>query len=376
MSKEKLLKARQLMDEEKYKEARAILKRLNNNAQAQKMLDKIDELAPEPQREARASGGVRFADILHVLLIGIIGAALFGGIGYVVASQMGMTIRAPQVNNPPTGNNGTGGEGGGQEVVVAPTNTPPPTEIPCEAQAWWDTNGQSLSGLVDRALVLTVQTPPGDIQALNTDFDTFKASFEGQVVAPCLQTTYQSMVNALPALEAHIDQFLTTSTEQTRAQSFVRMNDALLPVIDSATTLEGLTASQPWLQTVADFTRSDCPARRWFLEVVEGRDYRRFFSLYTSIDYSQIAGAQTILRDMQALRSAFASDSVAFPECVGTAATSFIAMMDGYLGFANNRLGGDIATADIQRMNGDTALANFYAEIGRLDPQLAGVRFA
>ncbi len=377
MSKEKLLKARQLMDDGKYKEARSILKRLKDNPQATKMLEKIDELAPEPQRTSRAPGdGFRFADLLHVLLIGIIGAALFGGIGYVVASSMGITAR-PTVT--PGDNTSiiavTPGESGGQIVASVPTSTPPPpTEIPCEAQSWWDSNGQGLTSLLDRTFALTVQTPPAEIQALKTDFDAFKAELEAQSVAACLQPTHQSIVNALPRLEAEIGQFLTTSTEQTRSQSLIALMDALLPVTDNVAALS-LNAPQSWLQTVSDFTRGECPARRWFLESIEGRDYRRFFTLYRSIDFTQIAAAETILRDMQNFRSAFAADSAAFPECVKTASDHFLATLSGYIGYANNRLGNDMANADTQLRSGDSALANFYAEIARLDPQLSGIRF-
>src|SRR5688500_4156181 len=134
MAGDKIKKARDLVDEGKYAQARRLLKG-NNDPRAKRLMEEINDLAPA------SSGGTGFRDALQVILLGLIFTALFGGIGYVIASGMGISLAVtttPTRESQSVSSNVT--PDGTQSVAIEPSATPPPTEIPCEAQAWWDAN--------------------------------------------------------------------------------------------------------------------------------------------------------------------------------------------------------------------------------------------
>lgn len=334
-------------------------------------MEEINDLAPA------GSGGTGFRDFLHVILLGLIFTALFGGIGYVIASSMGIPQSAattPTRESQAQPSNGDVTPDGSQSVAVEPSAIPPPTEIPCEAQAWWDANNATTAQVVTGAIDLKIETSGQQIQSAKQAFDSWRSAIEGETVAPCLQPVQQAVVNAAPGVEALYNAFLTTSTEQSRAQALVRAMDALLPLTDELDKLSVSGGDKAWITTVQDFTRGECPAKRWYNEIILGKDYKRFFTLFDSLDYTQIGAATNSLREMQGLRGSFQADSAAFPECLKPASDALLAAMDGFVGFGNSRLQNDMANADAQFNAANTSLATFYGELSKLDGSLSGIR--
>jgi len=366
MANDKINKARDLVDEGKYAQARRLLKGIND-PRAKRLLDEIDDLAP-----ANSGSGAR--DVLHVLLLGLIFTALFGGIGYVVASSMGIPVAVSPTPASVSQSQTAGETPGSQSVAIQPTDTPPPTEILCEAQAWWDANSAATAEVVNNVLNLSIQMPGQQIQANKQAFETWRGGLEGETVAPCLSAVKQAIVSAAPQVEALYSTYLTASTDQMRAQAVVRTMDSLLPVTDELDKLNVSGADDSWITAVQDFTRAECPAKRWYNEIILGRDYKRFFTLFDAIDYSQIGAATNSLREMQSLRGSFLADSAAYSECLKTASDALLASMDAFIAYGNAQIGNDPSTAGAQLQTATTQLANFYSELGTLDASLAGIR--
>lgn len=370
MANDKIKKARDLVDEGKYAQARRLLKG-NDDPRAKRLMEEINDLAPV------SSGGSGLRDALHVILMGVIFTALFGGIGYVIASGMGIpqsattTPTAESQSQLPSGDVTPGAE---QVVVIEPSATPPPTEIPCEAQAWWDANNATTAQVITSAIDLKIETSGQQIQSAKQAFDGWRSAIASETVAPCLQPVQAAIATAAPGVEALFNAFLTTSTEQSRAQVLVKAMDALLPVTDELNKLSVSGGDSAWITTVQDFTRGECPAKRWYNEIILGKDYKRFFTLFDGIDYAQIGAATNSLREMQGLRGSFQADSAAFPECLKPSIDALLAAMDGFISFGNSRLQNDAANADAQFNAANTSLATFYGELSKVDGSLSGIR--
>jgi hypothetical protein len=370
MANDKINKARDLIDEGKYAQARKLL-RGQKDPKAKRLLDEIDDLAP-----ARSGSGAK--DALQVILMGLIFTALFGGIGYVVASSMGIPKSAAVVDSTP--GSATPIQSGGdvtqspQSVAVEPSATPAPTDIACEAQAWWDANNATAAKLIGGALDLTIQTSGQQIQANKQAFDNWLSSVQSEAVAACLSAVQQAIVSAGPQVSALYGQFLTTSTEQTRAQALVQAMDALLPATDEIGKLSVSGGDDGWIKSVRDFSSAECTAKRWYNEVILGKDYKRFFTLLDALDFSQAGTATNSLREMQGLVGSFQADSATFPACVKAATDALLGAMNAFVAGSNARLQNDVANADAQIKAANTGLANFYSELGKLDASLAGIR--
>lgn len=370
MANDKINKARDLIDEGKYAQARRLLKG-QKDPKAKRLLEEIDDLAPA------GSGGSGVKDFLQVIVMGLIFTALFGGIGYVVASSMGIPS-APAADVTPgssvpiqTSGDATQSP---ESVVIEPTATATPTEIPCEAQAWWDTHNPTAAQVIGGALNLTIETSGQQIQANKQAFDTWLTGVQGETVAPCLSSVQGAIVTAAPAVSALYSQFLTTSTEQTRAQALVSAMNALLPVTDEIGKLTVTGGDTSWITSVQDFSRAECPAKRWYNEIILAKDYKRFFVLLDSLDFNQAGAATNSLREMQGLAGSFQADSAAFPECIKPASSALQAAMNAFVSGSNARLQGDAANADAQLQAASTGLANFSTELAKLDASLSGVR--
>jgi hypothetical protein len=368
MSSEKMLKARQLMDAGKYSQARAALRGVKD-PKAERMLAEIDDLAPEV---GGGGGGAR--DVLHVILMALVFTALFAGVGYVIAEGQGIprsavtpVVNVPQATQVP----GTNGE----NVAVEPTAIPTATEIPCEAAAWWEQNRAALNNAITTVLTATVQTPGGQINDAKNAFTAWKAAFESDPGAPCVARARQSILNAAPRVEAVFDSYLSATTDQQRALIFIQAMDALLPSADAVTELNVATPEDSWISTVQDFTNSECPARRWYVEIIQGKAYPRFFELFKSLDFTQVGTANSMLREMQTLRASFQSDSATFPACVKAASDQLLTAMQGFIDYGSSRLNSDMGRADAALQTGNNALTSFYTELGRVEPTLGSVRF-
>jgi hypothetical protein len=371
MANDKINKARDLIDEGKYAQARKLLKGLKD-PKAKRLMDEIDDLAP-----VQSGSGAK--DALHVILMGLIFTALFGGIGYVVASSMGIPKSGAATVGDSTPTAAPIQSGGDvtqapQSVVIEPTLPPPPTDIPCEAQAWWDANNVTAAKLIGGALDLTIQTSGQQIQANKQAFDAWLSSVQSEPVAACLAAVQQAIVTAGPQVSALYDQFLTTSTEQTRAQALVKAMDSLLPATDEIGKLSVSGGDDGWIKSVQDFSRAECTAKRWYNEIILGKDYKRFFTLLDALDVTQIGAATNSLREMQGLVGSFQADSATFPACVKPASDALVGAMTAFVSGSNARLQNDAANADAQLKAANTGLANFYSELGKLDASLASVR--
>ncbi|MEO8613164.1 MAG: hypothetical protein ABI690_35055 [Chloroflexota bacterium] len=372
MANDKINKARDLIDEGKYAQARNLL-RGNKDPKAKRLMAEIDDLAP-----AQSGSGAK--DALHVILMGLIFTALFGGIGYVVASSMGIPNSGSAsvgdvtpVSTTPVQTNGDATQAP-QSVVIEPTVPPPPTEIPCEAQAWWDANNATAAKLIGGAINLTIQSPGQQVKANKDAYDAWISGIQSQPLAACLSAAQGAIVTAAPQVSALYNQFLTTSTEQTQAQTLVQAMDALLPATDEIGKLSVTGGDSGWIESVQDFSRADCTAKRWYNEIILGKDYKRFFTLLDALDFSQAGAATNSLREMQGLVGSFQADSAGFPACVKTASDALQAAMNAFVMGSNARLQNDAANADAQIKAANTGLANFYSELGKLDQSLAGIR--
>ncbi|HEX2906037.1 MAG TPA: hypothetical protein VHO69_04210 [Phototrophicaceae bacterium] len=334
MSKEKLTKARELMEDGQYGKARAALKGVKDPA-AGKLLAKLDEL--EDKKPSGSSGGGG-RDLLHVLLLTLVFTALFGGIGFAVASSMGIKVAAPKATATPSG-----------AVVSANTAIPPtatPTEIPCEAQTWWDAHRADLTKIIGGALDLTIEMRPADIQKLAETFKTWRTTFEAETVAPCLATLQQGLVATNPNLEAYITSFTTVTTQRDRMILVLPIMDSLKPVTEAVTALNiTIAPDDEWVGLVQQFTLAECPVDRWLIDTFFVRDYARFFTLVSQDATDMpLAEVQNMLRTARDLKSAFETDSLAFPECVKPISDHFNKGMGAYIDAINSVLNQDMTS--------------------------------
>jgi hypothetical protein len=370
MAKDKLQQARDLMDKGNYREARALLKKMND-PQAKKLLARIDDLEED---ESPGGGGGAARDIVQVLLFALIGVLIFGGGGFAIASGMGIKYAATPIPGSTAAAIVPTGEGGSAPVSVptaAPTDIPTATPVPCDAPGWWNAVGVPLSKVADSMVKLSINTRPADIQAAKNNLAAWEKTLNSTTPADCTAAAQQKMQDAVPAADALFAAYLTTTTPQQRSDAFIKLMDALLPVTDE---IDKLQIANPgaWVKTVQDFSRGDCTAWRWYVEVFEGRDYARYFTVFSSLDFKSPADVQAKLRDMQSLRSSFAGEK--YPTCAEAAQKHFLGMMDAYFNSANSRLNGDNGAADAHLKQGQLEKGAFYNEMMRLDPALAGVR--
>ncbi|NWG17704.1 MAG: hypothetical protein HXY41_13845 [Chloroflexi bacterium] len=364
MSKEKLTQARDLMQAGKYRQARAALKGIKGTT-AEKMLARLDQLEASQPRRTRASSPVR--DLLHILLMAVIFTALFGGGAFFIANQLG--IKAA------TGASALLVADGGTPI---PTATPRPTEtpVPCDAQLWWDEHRAGFRSAIGDSVDLSIELPPTNIQSTAENFKLWRQTFEAETVAPCLEPLKQATVAALPQVEAYINAFLNVTTAQERALLLLPLIDGLLPLADAITNPElGITLSpdDAWVTRIQDFSRAECPVNRWIIETFYARNYARFFDLtdQLQIQNAPLADVQFTLREMRNLRSAFETDSAAFPDCVKPASEHFLKGMDAFINTVNATLNNDPAAADAYLAAAQTEFNAFSAEMNALSPTVS-----
>jgi hypothetical protein len=230
-------------------------------------------------------------------------------------------------------------------------------------------------------LGLSLLSTPADLQAARARFDAWRRVVEATpVTSPCVIPADEALRAVLPEIGTAFSQYLTTSTGAERAQSLLNSMDGLLAVADALPEMRLGGVEQAVADQIINFRRGECPARRWVTERLLAREYERFFDVFQSLDFNAPGTAQQTLLEMRNFSSAFTADNGAqgendpTPECLRDARDQFQTALNGYLSYANNRLGGDIAQADVEARTAQTALANFYAAITALDPALAGVR--
>lgn len=367
MPKEKLSQARRLMDEGRYREARRTLRGVKGD-DADEMIARLDEMDERPRR----SSGRSLRDVLHVLLLALVFTAVFGGVGYLIASAIGIptgtrapaaaATGAPQIAAVP-------------ELEVVPQVTPTPTEIPCDTFAWWQENRAAFAQAVGGALDLSVETRPADVQRANETFSAWRDALAQQPALPCIAPALEAASSAAPSVENYISAFLTTTEPNDRAARRIAMLDDLLPLARAIVALEVIVPDDPgdaWVQTVVGFNAGECPAERWLLEAMYGRGYTRFMSLMTQTSENMTATEiNEWLRELRLISSAFATDSPGFPECVRAASDEYKKGMDAFIRAINAILNNNMAESDAQLVQAQMAFAAFISELNALDPRLS-----
>jgi hypothetical protein len=320
---------------------------------------------PAKANHSPSSGDSRLRDIVQVLLTGIVLAVVV--IGVVVGIVMG-TGKLAQAAPPPTANPSQ------QTVAAVPTFTPVPTatEIPCEAQAWWDANGVPFNAAVDALLAVTLETPPQQIVDHSGQIAPLRVALSG-TASPCLAPLQSAMNAALDKADALYQTYLAPTVEKDRAVVHLALVDALLSVADAAAALP-ITTAAAWTAPLDTGYRGNCPAQRWFTEVMQVRDYHSFLALATNLDPATTSAAdiQSKLLEMRRLSSSWAADSTAFPACTQAASDRWLAMMEATISGVNVQLNGDIATADGFYKQSQLELRNFVTEARTLGITLLG----
>lgn len=315
--------------------------------------------------KARSSGGIG-QDLVHVILIALVSTALFTAAALAASLAIGVPggIQLNSIAAAPTAN-----------VTAAPTPTPLPTAtpIPCEAQAWWDANRDAAARTINDMIALSVSQPPGELRAKADAFTAWRAGLESAPVpdGACNAATYRALLDFSSSAQAVFNSFLTSSTHQQRGQLFVAAMDSLLRAADEWQKLE-LTPVSPqddWVAAAIDFSRAECPARRWYYEILIGRDFLRYYRLLDGITPQTIADTgqtQTALRDTRDLRNAFATDSAAFPQCVQSASARYLASMDALMGGLNDALNGSMSGAAEKLTTASSEARQFFQELAAL----------
>jgi hypothetical protein len=309
------------------------------------------------------SASSRFSarDFIHSVLIGLVMTAFLVGIGLAVSSSRGIPLTVQNAEGTPGA------------VAILPTAIPPtatPTEIPCTAQEWWNSISAATAKAFDNARAVRVDTPVPEVQVSQADFNVWKSSLElATTPPPCAEAAQQTLLNAASEIETNYQLYVSASSDQQRAQQFLKLNDSFLAVTDELEKLE-VTVSDSWYQTVRDFVRGDCPAERWFIDIWRGRDYKQFPVLVSGSNPQGATPAelQETLVQMRNYANAFRTDRTGFPECVTTAADHWSKALDAAVSMVNSALNGDLNGVNNHLVTYQGESTAFFAEVKRLVP--------
>ncbi len=317
-------------------------------------------------KPAASSGPSRGRDILHVILIGLVSTALFTAIaiGASYAINPDLAANVPSQTNP----NST------RIAVIAtdvPTAIPTATEIPCEAPAWWSENRAAIAQVVNNITSIAVNTPPGNINTAAEQLKSWNESFAAAVHPPCVDPARQALSAVVPSAEAYVNAYLTSvTTPQQRGLVLLELLNALLPAADALTRLQLADASaadDQWIGKVQNFFTAECPAAKWYAEVIVGKDYYERFSTIQR-DANLQSPSRDTLTQLRDLSSAFRVDSETFPECVQAAAAHFQSAMDSFFNGLNEVLNGNPSAASTQIATANGELSTFVNDTRQLIP--------
>lgn len=326
---------------------------------------------PPKALKANTPSRVSAKDVLHVIVIGLIFTALFTAVGVIISMGMGLPVASIALNPGST-------SGAPTQVAVngtpLPTDIPPtatPTEIPCEAQAWWDGINSDTAAVVDNVQALSLETKPADIQANRASLNTLKSSVEAATVPPCVEPAKNALVTAATDSDSLYGMYLTTSARDQRGRQLLKTMDSYLAATDELEKL-GIQVSEDWFQKVRDFTRGDCPAKRWYIDQFIIRDYLRFFTVMGSVDIqsSSIADKQNALIEVNTLKSSMQTDSAGYPECTKTATDHFIKAMDEAVKGLNEGLNNNPSAMSAHLQAYISESGAFSSEMTRLEPSI------
>jgi hypothetical protein len=332
-----------------------------------KQTQNLKKASPNRTQELpRTGGSSRGKDIVQIVLIGVVCAAIFTGIGIALAMSRGLSF----------------GQGGAIQAAteialngtpiptIAPTATP--TEIPCEAQVWWDGISAATAAVVDNILALSVELPPQQVTSGRDALNAWKTSLESQTaLSPCVQEAHQALLVAAAEAQTLYGLYLSPTTLQQRVQQVLRVMDIYLPATDALNQL-GLTVTEDWFTRVQTFTRAECPAKRWYIEQFIVRDYNRYFTLLDSINIQSMAAAdlQTALVDLRTLSTSFKTDTPSFPACVQSPSARYSASIDALIRALNEALNGNLTAVDSHLVTVSSEKTAFQTELTALDPSL------
>jgi hypothetical protein len=311
---------------------------------------------------ARNPPRVTGKDVLHVIIIGLVCTVLFSGIGILISTSKGVSIGTGGSEAPLIVENGT----------VVPTLAPVPTdtEIPCEAQAWWDGMSATTASVFNNVLSLTVEVPPAQIKAGHDTFNTWKASLDSATGLPdCVANAQQALSTAAAETEALYGLYLSASNQIQRAQEVLRVMDTYLVVTNALDELK-VTVNEDWFSRVRDFSRADCPARRWYIQQFIIRDYQRYFTMLDNINITRMSAGelQSSLIDLRTLTGSITTDTPSFPDCVKTAIGHYTASIDAATHALNDALNGNLKSVSDLLITAVNERNAFQNELLKLDP--------
>ncbi len=304
-------------------------------------------------------------DITHIAGIGLGLTLLLTIIGIVTSLAIGIPGSTTPDGTPATVN----------LAAMIPTSPPPtatPTEIPCTAQEWWNTNGTAAGEVFTNARNTTINTRVPDVQTAQAALKVWETNLEVADVAPPCAAAAKATILAAAKTASDLYNFYTTpTTEQQRAEQSIQLEDKLLTVYDALEKLE-INITDEWLISVRDYTRSDCPAARWYTENYIGKGYNNFIKTNPKLDIINLTTAQMtdLVRQFRTLNSSLNTDKPNFPECVQPAAEHLITYFKAGNDALNAALNNDMASVQGPLTIMPTALNSFYATLKTLDPNL------
>jgi hypothetical protein len=309
------------------------------------------------------SSGFSGRDILHSILIGLLMTVVLVVVGILIAGNQGIPILKQT----------TTAEGTPVSVAVIPTAVPPtatPTEIPCTAQTWWDSISAGAATAIDKVRALRADTPVPQANSDRAEFNVWKSNLElGTTPPPCAEAAQQSLLRAAQDIDADYALYVSPSSEQQRAQQFLKLNDSLAAATDELEKLE-VKVTDSWYQVVRDYVRADCPAERWFMDIWRARNYKEFPTLMSNANPQTATRSdlQTTLVEMRNFSNAFRTDRVAFPECVQTAADHWSKALEAGVNMVNSALNGDLNAVNNNLVTYQSESTAFFAEVKRIAP--------
>lgn len=319
---------------------------------------------PQSAKPAASSGPSRGRDILHVILIGVVAAALFTAIAIGGSYAIGVKPAATPIG-------GQSNSGGTQAAVVptnAPTAIPTATEIPCEAPAWWGTHREAIAEVVDNITSIAVNTPPGNINAMSEGLKTWSDAFAAEQHPPCVAAATQALTQFSTSAQGYVNAYLTSvTTAQQRGLALLDVLNALQPAANALTDLQLALPEDAWVGKVQNFFTAECPAAKWYAEIIVGKDYYERYATVKRDANLQNPSRET-LEQLRDLGSAFRTDSASFPECVQAAAAHFQTSVDSFFNGLNEVLNGNAAAASSQIDNANAELNTFVTDIRALIP--------
>ncbi len=306
-------------------------------------------------------------DITHVVGIGLVLTVILTIIGVVASLAIGIP-----------GSNDTDGTPSTVNLsALNPTSPPPtaiPTEIPCTAQEWWNSNSVAMGEIFTNARNATITTKVPDVQKAQAALKVWQTSFEVTDVAPpCAKPAKVAVLVAAKSADDLYKSYTTTTTEPQRALQSVQLADKLLVVYQQLENLK-VTVSDTWLTEARDYTKADCPAARWYDENFIGKGYKEFINANPKLNISKLTPAQMndLLKQFRNLQSSLNTDKETFPECVKTQAVDYlITYFKAGADALNSALNNDLASIQGSLTLMPTALNSFYATMKTLDPKLS-----